>query len=143
MFLLKRRWADARHRYKGGFMMNILFTSLDNARKEIIFYKGRIGKDKKFNLEEYLKDKKENPRWHDEVEDWFCIPSFKRTKTGYIYSFHFYDRNRIDMEEVLWTKKEAYDYDDENAYENATPPRVMPEESYIFEIIDLDKLERR
>ena len=52
-------------------------------------------------------------------------------------------RNKIDMEEVLWTKKERYYYDDEDAYGDATPPRVMPEESRIFEIIDLDKLERR
>lgn len=141
MFLLKRGWADARHRYKNSFMMDILFTSLESAKKEIVFYNGR---DKKFNsLGEYLKDKKENPRWFSEVEDWFCIPTFKRTATGYIYSFHFYDRNKVDMEEVLWTKKERYDYDDENAYEDATPPRVIPEESYIFEIIDLDKLERR
>lgn len=140
MFLVKRRWANAGHRYKGGYLIDILFTSLQSARKEIVFYNGE---KERFNLEQYLRDKKENPRWFSEIEDWFCIPSFKRTATGYIYSFHFYDRNKIDMEEVLWTKKERYYYDDEDAYEDATPPRVMPEESEIFEIIDLDKLERR
>jgi len=141
MFLVKRGWADARHRYKSNFMMNILFTSLESAKKEIAFYNGR---DKRFDsLYEYLKDKKENPRWFSEIEDWFCIPSFRRTATGYIYSFHFYDRNKLDMEEVLLTKNERYYYDDEDAYGDATPPRVMPEESYIFEVIDLDKLERR
>lgn len=140
MFLVKHRWANAGHRYKGGYLMDILFTSLESARKEIVFYNGE---KEKFNLEQYLKDKKENPRWFSKEEDWFCIPTFKKTTTGYIYSFHFYDRNKVSMEEILWVRKERYYYDDEDAYEDATPPRVMPEESEIFEIIDLDKLERR